>query len=137
MSVTTARSLSLFESTHPCQGSILSASLAPRPWHEPPDSTSKKPQAPRMLDEPIGSLLLHLRIQIRQPADWAAMSPDVFQPAGDHLELSTRCSPWRAGSGAASVFEVSVADSAHGDDVYVSPDRRAAALEVLCLGQAG
>jgi len=28
------RSLSLYESTHSCQGSILSASLAPRSWYE-------------------------------------------------------------------------------------------------------
>ena len=35
MSATTARSLSLCASTHPCQGSGLAASLAPRPWHEP------------------------------------------------------------------------------------------------------
>jgi len=33
MNVTRSRSLSLFESAHPGQGSLLSVSLAPRSWH--------------------------------------------------------------------------------------------------------
>jgi hypothetical protein len=36
MSTIVLRSLSLFESTHPCQGSGLAASLAPRSRHEQP-----------------------------------------------------------------------------------------------------
>ena len=45
MSVTAARSLSLYESTYPCQGSGLAASLAPRSWHEQRFGTSTEPQA--------------------------------------------------------------------------------------------
>jgi hypothetical protein len=49
------------ESSHLCQGSILSASLAPRSWHEPPASTSTKPTPlPGMLDEPVAVFLTHL-----------------------------------------------------------------------------
>ena len=33
--------------THPCQGSGLAASLAPRPWHEHHGSTPTEPQTPR------------------------------------------------------------------------------------------
>jgi hypothetical protein len=35
------------ESPSLCQRSILSASLAPRPWHEQRGGTPTKPQAPR------------------------------------------------------------------------------------------
>lgn len=43
------------ESTHPGQGSILSASLAPHPWRKHVGYTSTEPQAsPEMLDEPRG-----------------------------------------------------------------------------------
>ncbi len=37
------------------------ASLAPRPWHEPHDSTPTEPQARRMLDEPMALDLHHLK----------------------------------------------------------------------------
>jgi|GraSoi2013_115cm_1033766.scaffolds.fasta_scaffold08510_4 hypothetical protein len=40
----------------PGQGSGLAASLAPHSWHERRFNTSAEPQAPRMLDEPGGSL---------------------------------------------------------------------------------
>jgi hypothetical protein len=40
------------ESSPACQGSNLSASLAPRSWHEQRLSTPTEPQAPGMLDEP-------------------------------------------------------------------------------------
>jgi len=67
MTFSAARSLSLCESTHPCQGSGLAASLTPRSWHVQHGSTPTEPQAPRMLDEPLGSplpstSLLHLSI---------------------------------------------------------------------------
>jgi hypothetical protein len=47
MSATASRSLSLFESSHPGQGSGLAASLAPRSWHEQRSCTSNEPQALR------------------------------------------------------------------------------------------
>ncbi len=54
--------------TQSCQGSILSASLAPRSWHEPPGRTSTKPTPlPGMLDEPTALFLLHLEWKSHQP----------------------------------------------------------------------
>jgi hypothetical protein len=69
MSAPAGRSLSLCESTHPYQGSILSASLAPCAWHEPHGSTPTEPQAPRDARiEPTAFFQLLLQRQIRQPA---------------------------------------------------------------------
>ena len=62
------RSLSLCESSPSCQGSGLAASLAPRSWLEPRGSTPTEPTPlPGMLDEPVGSLPLHLERPRPQP----------------------------------------------------------------------
>jgi len=48
-----------------CQGSILSASLAPRSsLHEQPNRTSTEPQALRMLDEPSAPFSSYLGLVV-------------------------------------------------------------------------
>ncbi|HKF36516.1 MAG TPA: hypothetical protein VKB35_06400 [Ktedonobacteraceae bacterium] len=47
MSAPAGRSLSLYESSRPAQGSGRAASLAPPAWHEPQGSTPTEPQALR------------------------------------------------------------------------------------------